>query len=243
MFSMIRSHSLSRGRAIPTIAAALAAALVAILAAPSLAGGQDAEQIGKTKETPKPSCPKDPCQAIGSVTGFQVSAGGQKDLMAAPGNGHLVAWSVDLSKPKSSQRKFFGKFYKEGGLGTVPAARIAVLKSKQKAASFTLKAQSPVVDLSDELGSKPIFTLADPIPIRKGDILAITVPTWIPNFAVDLANDNAWRASRERDKCENPDDIKDGKPHEKVGKSRSYGCLYRQARVLYKGFYVPGGGS
>jgi hypothetical protein len=173
------------------------------------------------------------------VTGFQVSAGGRKALMTAPKSGHLVAWSVDLSRPKSSQRKFFGKFYRDNALGTVPAARIAVLKGEDKAASFGLKAQSPVVELSDELGSSPLFTLAEPIAIQKGDIIALTVPTWIPNFAVDLPNDNAWRASRERDRCENPDDIKDGKPHQKVGSTRTYGCLYRQARVLYQGFYVP----
>jgi hypothetical protein len=215
------------------------AVLLAAFAAAGPAAAQDAEPIGKTKEKPKPSCPKDPCQAIGSVTGFQVSAGGEKALTTAPKSGHLVAWSVDLSKPKSSQRKFFGKFYKDEQLGMVPAARIAVLQAEGKAATFTLKAQSPVVDLSDELGSKPIFTLADPIPIKKGDIVALTVPTWIPNFAVDLPEGNAWRASREQGKCENPDDIKTGKPQQKVGKERTYGCLYRQARVLYKGFYVP----
>jgi hypothetical protein len=239
MVSMTRPHLLPKGRAAPSVVATCAVALLAALAA-GPADAQDSEPIGKTKKTPQPSCPKDPCQAIGSVTGFQVSAGGKKALMAAPKSGHLVAWSVDLSKPKSSQRKFFGKFYKEGALGTVPAARIAVLKGEGKAPSFELKAQSPVVELSDELGSEPLFTLADPIPIRKGDIVAITVPTWIPNFAVDLSNDNAWRASRERDRCENPDDIKEGKPHGKVGTERTYGCLYRQARLLYQGFYVPG---
>jgi hypothetical protein len=239
MCSMTQSNSLPLGRAVLAAAATCAAVLLAALAVARPADAQDAEPIGKTKEKPKPSCPKDPCQAIGSVTGFQVSAGGEKALTTAPKSGRLVAWSVDLSKPKSSQRKFFGRFYKDDGLGTVPAARIAVLRAEDRAPSFTLRAQSPVVDLSDELGSKPIFTLAEPLPIKKGDIVALTVPTWIPNFAIDLADGNAWRASRERGKCENPDDIKDGKPQQKVGKERTYGCLYRQARMLYKGFYVP----
>jgi hypothetical protein len=240
MTSMTRPNSPPLGRAALTVVvAAFAAALVSALFGLAQASAQDAEPIGKTKKTPKPSCPKDPCQAIGSVTGFQVSAGGRKAVMTAPKSGHLVAWSVDLSRPKSSQRKFFGKFYRDNALGTVPAARIAVLKGEEKAASLRLKAQSPVVELSDELGSNPLFTLGDPIAVQKGDIIALTVPTWIPNFAVDLPNDNAWRASRERDRCENPDDIKDGKPHQKVGSTRTYGCLYRQARVLYQGFYVP----
>jgi hypothetical protein len=202
-------------------------------------GGSDVEHIGNTEDTPKPSCPKDPCQAIGSVTGFQVNAKGEKNLMAAPENGELVAWSVRLSKPKASQREFFGKFYKDEKLGTQPTARIAVLKPPQDGNEYLLKAQGPVVELSDDLGTKPLYTLDDPIPIKEGDIIALTVPTWIPNFAVDLSNKNVWRASREKGACEDSNDIKKGQPHQKVGKERAYGCTYRQARILYTANYVP----
>jgi hypothetical protein len=216
------------------------AGLVAALALAAAAGAQeDTVAIGKTKDTPKPSCPKDPCQAVGSVTGFQVSAGGGKGLTTAKEAGDLVAWQVNLSKPKGSQREFFGKFYKEEDLGTVPAARIAVLRPAKQEGDFTLKAQSPVVELSDELGTKPRFTLDEPIAISKGDIIALTVPTWAPDFAVDLSSKNVWRASREKGACENANDIKKGTPQEKVGSKRTYGCTYRGARILYSAFYVP----
>ncbi len=216
------------------------AALAAALGLSAVAGaqGEDTESIGKTKDTPKPSCPKDPCQAVGSVTGFQIRAGDKKALTTATEAGDLVAWQVNLSKPKSSQREFFGKFYKEEDLGTVPAARIAVLKPKD-GGEFELKAQSPVVELTDELGSKPRFTLDQPLSIAKGDIVAITVPTWIPDFAVDLSSSNVWRASREKGACEDADDIKKGNPQEKVGSQRVYGCTYRGARILYTAYYVP----
>ena len=158
-------------------------------------GGGDAEHIGNTEDTPDPSCPKDPCQAIGSVTGFQVGAKGNKALMEVPEDGELVAWSARLSKPKASQREFFGKFYKDKEFGTEPTARIAVLKPPKEGNEYTLKAQGPVVELSDDLGTKPLFTLDDPIPIKEGDIIALTVPTWVPNFAVDLSDKNVWRAS------------------------------------------------
>ena len=202
-------------------------------------GGADVEHIGNTEDTPKPSCPKDPCQAIGSVTGFQVNAKGEKNLMAAPENGELVAWSVRLSKPKASQREFFGKFYKDEDFGTEPTARIAVLKPPEDGNEYLLKAQGPVMELSDDLGTKPLYTLDEPIPIKKGDIIALTVPTWIPDFAVDLSNKNVWRASREKGACEDSNDIKKGQPHQKVGKERAYGCTYRQARILYTANYVP----
>ena len=202
-------------------------------------GGGDAEHIGNTEDTPDPSCPKDPCQAIGSVTGFQVSAKGNKELMVVPEDGELVAWSARLSKPKASQREFFGKFYKDKEFGTESTARIAVLKAPKEGNEYTLKAQGPVVELSDDLGTKPLFTLDDPIPIKEGDIIALTVPTWVPNFAVDLSDKNVWRASREKGACEDSNDIKKGSPHQKVGSERAYGCTYRQARILYTANYVP----
>jgi len=220
---------------------AVLSALVAALVLSAIAGaqGEGTETIGKTKKTPKPSCPQDPCQAIGSVTGFQVSAGDGKALTTAREAGKLVAWQANLSKPKTSQRKFFGKFYKDDDFGTAPTARLAVLKPTKEGGEYELKAQSSVVELTEDLGQKPVFTLDEPIAISKGDVIAITVPTWVPNFAVDLTSDNAWRASREKGACEDADEIKDGQPHEKIGSERAYGCTYRQARILYSAFYVP----
>ena len=228
-----------RHRAAGLLGGLLALVVAVALSAVAGAQGPGTEAIGKTKDTPKPSCPKDPCQAIGSVTGFQTSAGEGKGLTTAKEAGHLVAWQVNLSKPKSSQREFFGKFYKEEDLGTVPTARISVLKAAKDEGDFELKAQSPVVELSDELGTKPMFTLDEPIAITKGDIIAITVPTWTPDFAVDLSSKNVWRASREKGACENANDIKKGTPHEKVGSTRTYGCTYSGARIIYSAFYVP----
>jgi hypothetical protein len=239
-------------RALPLAALVLVAALAAAMVVGPSAAGQgggggggggepEGTKLGSTEKTPEPSCPKDPCQAIGSVTGFQINAAKEKNLFTAPQDGQIVAWRVDLSRPKPSQQKFFGKFYKEEGLGTAPTARIAVLKpTEQKAApTYTLQAQSPVVNLSEDLGKKPKYTLEEPLPISKGEIVALTVPTWIPNFAVDLSRKNSWRASRERGRCENADDIKDGSPQIKVGSERVYACTYREARVLYWAYFVP----
>ena len=114
-----------------------------------------------------------------------------------------------------------------------------MLKPPKDGNEYTLKAQGPVVELSDDLGTKPLFTLDDPIPIKEGDIIALTVPTWVPNFAVDLSDKNVWRASRDKGACEDSNDIKKGQPHQKVGSERAYGCTYRQARILYTANYVP----
>jgi hypothetical protein len=174
------------------------------------------------------------------VTGFQVGATGGKEPFKVRQNGRLVAWSVDLSRPKPSQRRFFGKFYRSKSFGTSPSARVSVLEPKGKK-KYKLKRHSPAVDLDEHLGQRPIFTLGAPLQIKKGDILALTVPSWISDFAVELPRKNAWRASRARKKCSGDRDLKASRTHEKIGETRVYACTYRTARLLYWGYYVPGG--
>lgn len=218
----------------------LCAATLLAGAAPDRANAARAKVIGKTKKTPRPSCPKSPCEAVGSVTGFQTSASGARNPFKARRSGQLVAWSVDLSRPKPSQRRFFGKFYRSESFGTAPSARISILDPKGNK-RYKLKRHSPAVGLNDHLGQTPIFTLADPLNIKKGEVLALTVPSWISDFAVEQSRKNAWRASRAGNKCSGSRDIKASRPHEKVGSSRVYACTYRTARLLYWGFYRTGG--
>jgi hypothetical protein len=234
-----------RNRTLRVLAAG--AVLLGLCVATLLAGpGTDradaarAKTLGKTKRTPKPSCPKSPCEAIGSVTGFQASANGARNPFKVRQNGRLVAWSADLSRPKPSQRRFFGKFYRSESFGTAPSARISVIDPKGND-RYKLKRHSPAVGLNEHLGEKPIFTLTDPLRIKKGDILALTVPSWIPDFAVGQSARNAWRASRPNNKCSGDRDIKASRPHEKLDSTRVYGCTYRTARLLYWGFYTTGG--
>jgi hypothetical protein len=239
-------------RAVP-VAAALTVllglcAVVLLSTAPESASAARAKLLGKTKGTPRSQCPKPPrnCQAVGRLTGFQVRATKRKNPFVVRQAGTLVGWSVDLTgRPKPSQRRFFGKLYGHKPFGTNPSARVAVLK-KKKGKKFKLKSQSPPVDLSDSIGEKPIFTLGKPLRMAKGDILAITLPTWTSAFAVGVpTNDNVWRASRPGNACEVGTEgqarknLKQSKPQEEVGSTRAYGCTYEGARLLYWGYYVP----
>jgi hypothetical protein len=105
---------------------------------------------------------------------------------------------------------------------------------------YRLKRDSPIVTLGSELGEHQTFTLATPLQIDKGDVLALTLPTWAPNFRGDLSNSkNEFRASRKSSKCSSNKDIKDGRPHRNVGTERVYGCDYEGSRLLYWGYYRP----
>ena len=195
--------------------------------------------LGKTERTPEPSCPKTPCEAVGSVTGFQLVADGTRAPFKARQNSWIVGWAIDVSQPKKSQHNFFADFYRSNVFGTVPTARIAVIKRRDKR-NYKLKSQSPVVPLSTSLGSRQTFTLSSPLKIRKGEFLALSIPTWAPAFAVNLSSgNNVWRSSRAEGKCSGTANIKAGKPQQKVHSTRTYGCDYKTARLLYWGYYVP----
>jgi hypothetical protein len=223
-------------------------ALIVLSGPAEPAAAARAKLLGKTKGTPSSQCPKPSrnCQAVGRLTGFQVRATGGKNPFVAKQAGTLVGWSVDLTgRPKPSQRRFFGKLYGHKPFGTAPSARVAIIK-KKKGKKFKLKAQSPAVDLSDSIGEKPIFTLGKPLRMAKGDILALSLPTWTSAFAVDVSTqENVWRASRPGNACEVGTEgqarknLKKSRPQEEVGATRSYGCTYQGARLLYWGYYVP----
>jgi hypothetical protein len=242
-------------RARPALAfAALCVALIAVVAVSS-AGAQNAKVLGKTKHTPQPSCPKQ-CQGIGRVTGFPLVADGVKRPFRAQKNGKLVAWAIDVSRPKRDhpdQQGFFGTIFKGGKFDKKPSARIAVIKqNKSHRRKYKLLRQSPTVNLSDALGRKMIFTLDKPLRIRKGQIVALTIPSWASNFAhrssASFTQNNRWRASRSKRKCapssSDPAVVKrwaqNSRSHQKVDSTRIYGCDYTGGRLLYWAYYVPG---
>ncbi|MFL5892212.1 MAG: hypothetical protein ACJ75I_05660 [Solirubrobacterales bacterium] len=232
--------------------AALCAALVLVAVAIPSADASRAKVIGNTKHTPGPACPKG-CKVIGRVTGFMTVADGKKRPYRAREDGKIVAWSVDLGKPsntkKNPQRNNLGALFGNEQFGKQPTARIAVLKHKKKR-SYKLLRQSPVMELGGVLGQKETFTLAKPLTVREGNIVAITSPTWTPNFHQRHLNasDNKWRASRRKDNCSPPDKpteeqvrrfVRKSHAHQKVGTVHNYECLYSHARLLYWAYYVP----
>jgi hypothetical protein len=193
--------------------------------------------LGQTTPVPPAACPQSPCEAVGSVTGFQARAGSVAKPFVAPFTGKMVAWSLTLSKPKASQQNFFNNFY-----GTPPEGRISVIRQvpDKSPPRYELLRQSPVVNLSPYLGSTVTFALDEPLIVKQGDIVALTIPTWAPAFAVGLTDSSGWRASRKAGKCTKTADIKESRPSQKVGGNKQYGCFYKTARLLYTATLVKG---
>jgi hypothetical protein len=219
-----------RGRLAAIMATFLFAAVVAgVAAGTSVAGkAQVTVTLGSTATTPDPSCPESPCQAIGSVTGFQVSTSQGQLPFRVPKDGKVKSWTLTLAQPTPSQRSFFNGFF-----GTPPEARLAILRKVPgtNPPRYNLRSQGSIHVLSPYLGQTVKFSAS--LRVRRGDVVGLTVPTWAPAFAQGLPSDNSWRASREPGKCVNATDVRQGEPQQKVGARATYGCRYTTARLLY----------
>jgi hypothetical protein len=210
-------------KALPVALAALGLALV--LPSGSLATLAEVGVIPATTPPTTPSCPGSPCLALTRTTGFQVKVGSTRNLVSVPHEGTVVAWTVTLGKPNTTQVKFFNA--NEGGTAS---AAIAILEKQRKPnLAYKVIAQSPVVQLEKYFGKTAQFPLASTIQVKKGDVIALAVPTWAPVLALGFTNETSWRASRPRSSCSSTS----AQSVQSVGASVQYYCLYRQARLTY----------
>ncbi len=226
-------------------AAALLVALVLVVAPGADSAPLQVVVLGQTSETPPASCPGKivnnvevtPCRVEGHVTGFQSIAGGVPRPYEVPFDGKIVAWSITLAKPSSKESEtttdeisFFNEF-----LGTPSEARIGILKPVEETnpPKYTLVRQSPLEVLNPFFGTTPVFALQHPLSVLQGQVVALTIPTWAPMFAFNVSGENTWRGSRLPEHCASKEDIQDGNPQQGVGKTKTYGCYYSSARLLY----------
>ena len=194
-------------------------------------------EVGDFSDTafPTASCPAD-CNAIAKVTGYQTRIGAHNDPMRVTQEGKIVAFTIKLGKPDADQTMFFQRLF-----GQRAQARISVLR-RGKRKTARLVAQTPLFDLNRYFGSTPTFALDKPlkVPISKlkgsSTVIALTVPTWAPAFAVNLGRDFSWRSSRKQDAC---NDVGQPAVHDVLRSLRTYGCFYRTARLLYSVTFVP----
>jgi hypothetical protein len=236
-----RLHRLS----IATALAVFVAALAALIGTGSAGAALRVVVLGAAAPA-TPSCPND-CQAVGKTTGFQTAITGSKNPFVVHFRGRVVAWSIKTGAPSTrpnpnnnnqSDLEFFNKTF-----GGAPKARISVLKPIMKEIKagrpiYKLKSQSPVEDLSEFLGQTTTFTLDAPLRVKPNNVVALTVPTWAPAFAINQAATTKWQASRKKGKCNSTEDILAATPQEVVGSERAYGCTYSTARLLYSATVV-----
>jgi hypothetical protein len=202
-----------------------AGAVVAVLACAAPASAKIVE-IGRTDAAP--ACPDSPCLAVSRTTGYQVKVADDRNVFAAPEDGKIVAWSVALGKPTAEQIAFFDK-----SLGGPASAQLTVIRLGKKLVSQVIT-QSPVQLLATYFGQTVQFPLNRTLNVKKGDVIALTVPTWAPALTQLLADHSAWRASRPLDKC---NDTSTQTAQTTLAGTAAYRCLYK-ARLTYSATLV-----
>ena len=198
-----------------------AVALATLAAAPSEA---KIIEIGSASAPGAPSCPTNPCQAVSRTTGYQAKVGAKRQVMVAPADGRIVAWTITLGSPGKSQVNYFNDNY--GGAST---AGISVLKPGRKL-RHKVNGHSPLQRLQPYFGTTVQFPLDRTLTVRKGYLVALTVPSWAPALALGQDTGTLWRASRATNACDKP-----GQQSAQLalGNQVPYRCLYRTARLTY----------
>jgi hypothetical protein len=199
-------------------------AAVALALLPAAPSGAKIIEIGSASAPGAPSCPSNPCQAVSRTTGYQAKVGAKRQVMTAPADGKIVAWTIRLGSPGKAQINYFNDNF--GGAAT---AGISVLKPGKKL-RHKVNGHSPLQRLQPYFGTTVQFPLDRSLTVRKGYLVALTVPTWAPALAVGLGADTSWRASRGRGKCE---DTSAQTAQLRANQLAQYFCLYRTARLTY----------
>jgi hypothetical protein len=215
-----------------------AVAGVALAALPSSASARIVE-LGTPSDEASLNCPgteENQCVAAVRMTGLQGrTSGGRKNPYYIRRDGHLVAFTVQLSKPTEEEANFFNSRW-----GTPSTARISVLRkgdTRRTRLNYRLIRQSEEFRLDRYFGSRPTFVFDEPIPVKEGNWIGLTVPTWAPLLATDLTRFDWWRASRPRESCDEFGTRQFAL--EDLREVTRFGCTYHGARLLYTVTYIP----
>jgi len=119
------------------------------------------------------------------------------------------------------------------GLGGPASARLTILRPGKTLYSRVVS-QSPIRALAPYFGQTVQFPLGRSLNVKKGYVIALTVPTWAPALTPLLTDHSSWRASRPKGKC---DDAGTQTAQSALKKVAQYRCLYK-ARLTYSATLV-----
>jgi hypothetical protein len=165
---------------------------------------------------------------VSRTTGYQIKVADERSSFVVPEDGKIVAWSIALGKPTTEQIAFFDK-----SLGGPASARITVLRPGKTLYSRVVT-QSPIQQLAGYFGQTVQFPLGRTLNVKKGYVIALTVPTWAPALTPLLTDHSSWRASRAKGKCNATSTQTAQSTLKQVAQ---YRCLYK-ARLTYSATLV-----
>jgi hypothetical protein len=202
-------------------------------------------ELGQTA-TPiaTPSCPKgvSPSQCfiiLTRTTAIQTTSDGVTNPTVVKSNGWIVSFTVGLSQ-LSTNTKTEHNYLRtlDSAYGGAPQLALTVLQPGPKN-KYTVVAQSGFYHVTPFLGQvlqeplslPPMFTTFTAIPVKKGDVIGLTVPTWAPVLTYNLTSTKfTYRQSRATN-CKAAAGSETAQMT--VGISTRYLCEYTGTRVEY----------
>jgi hypothetical protein len=202
-------------------------------------------QVGQTK-TPltAPACPKgtstSSCKIVlERTTAIQTKSDGVAKPTVVKQDGWIVAFTVGLSRLSSNAKTVHSLLHGlDSAYGGTPQLSLSVLKPGANGA-YTVRAQSGSYHLIPFLGQvltepmslPPKFTAFTALRVEKGDVLALTVPTWAPILTYNLSASQFSYAQSRTTNCDAAAASQTAQT--RVGSSQKYGCAYTGTRVQY----------
>jgi hypothetical protein len=165
-------------------------------------------------------------------TGFQAKVGTTTAFSTAKASGSVVAWTISLVGVPAAKIKTVSTMY-----GGAPEAALVVLAPLGKS-NFKVVEKGPLVDLTNYLGTTPTFALPNALPIKAGQVVGITVPTWAPVLQIGLGGDTSWRSSKPLKETVASDYTTQRALVGTVVQG-SFAALYQRARLVYSATVVP----
>ena len=202
-------------------------------------------ELGQTT-TPiaAPICPKGTSPSacfiiLTRTTALQTASDGVSNPTTVKNDGWIVAFTVGLSQlstNKTTEHNYLRTL--DQAYGGTPQLALTVLKPGPKN-QYTVAAQTPVyhvtpflgLTLQEPLALPPTFATFTALPVKKGDVIGLTVPTWAPVLTYNLDSTKfVYRQSRMAN-CKNAAGAQTAQLT--VGQSTRYTCQYAGTRVEY----------
>jgi hypothetical protein len=216
----------------------------AALVLPDVAAAKIVELGQTTTPVAAPSCPKgvSPSQCfiiLTRTTALQTASDGVNNPTTVKNGGWIVAFTVGLSQ-LSTNATTEHNYLKtlDQAYGGTPQLALTVLKPGPKN-TYTVAAQTPVyhvtpflgLTLQEPLALPPTFATFTALPVKAGDVIGLTVPTWAPVLTYNLNSTKfVYRQSRMAN-CKNAAGAQTAQLT--VGESARYQCQYAGTRVEY----------
>ena len=235
---------------------ALAATLLAAVAVPAAALAADVK-IGVTASPViAPTCPANAqgsaCTIVlAQMTAYETLRDGVVNPDTVKHSGVISSFTLGLAGTNLITPPVLARL--DQTYGGPPEAQLTALIPTGTAASpsFRVAAQSEVVKLRGQLGQVAEFPLTTPLPVVRGEMLALTIPTWAPVLSIEQ---NTTKFSYAQSRAKQIVAVKSGSTTKRVsscntnstinlaqiviGELSHYTCSYAGTRIEYSALEI-----